>query len=471
MHVVFMVPGIMGTELFLPSPAGGDAEKVWPPTPLETQFGYKRREKLADPRVTVGEIIPNVLCFEFYRPLAKLLAGLGFRTYSSTKRLMPFPYDWRLDLFTTAAKLSTALDAAHAAGATRISLVAHSMGGLVSRLVLEDSAYRSRPWFANIDQLIAIATPHLGAPLALARALGQDDAMGISGEDFAWLSSQLAYPSAYQLLPAPGESACWNQSDAGLQPLDIHDPAVAALLGLVPALLARAQALHEVLGKGNAPKSVRYFYFAAAGHRTVTRINLFKGSAGGVDWSKTALTRTEDGGDGTVPIYSALPRLGQRHIASNDHAGAFTGDAFKKVFVRLLGGNAGSALETVFDVQTVDPVLELSVEAPVVPAGKDIEVLLHNGSAGEHASVGVDAMLSEVVGELVLTRRANDNSETASVERRIPLAYSGPPLSRITVYLAPIEEPGLYTLVFEGQPSTQSKAAFSVCAPQQRRTD
>ena len=36
MHVVITVPGIMGTELLL-----GD-ERVWPPTPLETQLGYKR---------------------------------------------------------------------------------------------------------------------------------------------------------------------------------------------------------------------------------------------------------------------------------------------------------------------------------------------------------------------------------------------------------------------------------------------
>ena len=41
MRCVLFVPGIMGTVLSTP-----DGEEVWPPTPLEVTFGYKRKQKL-----------------------------------------------------------------------------------------------------------------------------------------------------------------------------------------------------------------------------------------------------------------------------------------------------------------------------------------------------------------------------------------------------------------------------------------
>ncbi|MDH3263799.1 MAG: hypothetical protein OEM24_07365 [Paracoccaceae bacterium] len=51
MKIAFLVPGIMATRLKL----GG--EEVWPPTPLETQFGYRRINKLQDKRVTPTKLI------------------------------------------------------------------------------------------------------------------------------------------------------------------------------------------------------------------------------------------------------------------------------------------------------------------------------------------------------------------------------------------------------------------------------
>lgn len=468
MLAVIVVPGIMGTELFLPRPGDAGAEKVWPPTPWETQFGYDRREKLASPALVLGDLIPNVLCFNFYQPLIDQLVGLGFTLGDASRRLIKFPYDWRRDLFDTAARLADVIEAAWADGATEISLVAHSMGGLVSRLIFEDLQHRNQPWFGAMKQLIAIATPHLGAPLALARVLGRDSALGISGADFAWLASNTDYPSAYQLLPAPGEGACWDQDDPALRSLDIYDPAVAAALGLNPAQLARAQALHAVLGAGNAPPGVRYFYFAGAGHRTATRVNVFRNAGGAINLAKTVVTRTEDSGDGTVPMYSALPQRGQRHIAINEHATAFTGDPFHRAFVRLLGGNAGPALERV-------PVLALSVEAPLVPADEDIEILLH--SADEDTGG-----FTEVKGQLVIARVAagepiiEDGEEfvplTVEAEiRKIDISYAGPPLDKLRLIVAAVGAPGHYQIRFIGKPQSAGPVMFSACAPLRRLSD
>jgi phospholipase A1 len=460
MHAVFVIPGIMGTELFLPDDSGGRGEKVWPPRPLETQLGYRRREKLADRRVIAGDIIANVLCFDFYQPLLDLLQDLGFTTDGADQRLVPFPYDWRRDLFDIAAALAVRIEET-APATERISLVGHSMGGLIARLLLESPDWRNRDSFRKIDQFVAIAVPHLGAPLALGRILGVDSALGISGEDFAWLASREEFPSAYQLLPAPGDAVCWNQTDRALGTLDIYGEADARSLGLNPRLLERARAVHRVLGANAPPAHVRYFYFAASGHRTPTRINVFRRADGTVDPSQTQLTRTADGGDGTVPIFSALPRLGQRHIATNEHATAFKGDAFRRVFVRLFGGDEGSALEGVV-LEAGAPRLALSIEAPVVTQGQDVEVLLHAvGDADDPHGA-----LPEIKGDLVLTKVRDGEAIVADEEvRRVPVAYAGPPLNRLRLYLAPIDAPGHYQLHFEGVPGEAGPEPFAVCAP------
>lgn len=452
MDVVVLVPGIMGTELFVPSDRG--EEKIWPPTPRETQFGYKRGDKLQQANVRPGRVIRRVSCFDFYAPLYALLSDLGYEQDGAQKRLMDFPYDWRLDLFDLADRLSAVLAEATQAGAKTISLVAHSMGGLISRIVLEDPRYATELWFDRVTQLITIATPHLGAPLALGRVLGRDSAMGISGQDFRELSNNEAYPSAYQLLPAPGELACWDQDDPALGAIDIYDPVQGARLGLNPRLVDCAKALHAVLAAGNAAPDKRYFYFAATGHRTVTRVNVFAQGSRPVDHSYTQLTRAIDAGDGTVPLYSALPYAGQRQIVTNQHANAFKGEAFRRVFVRLLGGDEGDALEAVGI-----PTIELSVEAPVIDEHQSIEVLLlmRDGGQDDHA------FTAEIIGELVLTQ-VRQGDATINMEcHRHRVTYAGLQVEHLRLYLPPIP-PGHYQLAFEGIPPATSAVTFSVCA-------
>ncbi len=130
------LPGIMGSELFL----GG--EKLWPPKVSETIRGYQRVDKLLDEAVVHGEVIDKVACFDVYEPILGLLS----RT-EADERFVAFPYDWRQDLEVTAARLADTLDEADTGGEVRI--VAHSMGGLVSRVLLESGAFDTRAWFGR----------------------------------------------------------------------------------------------------------------------------------------------------------------------------------------------------------------------------------------------------------------------------------------------------------------------------------
>jgi phospholipase A1 len=245
MDAAVLIPGIMATRLVLPgTEPGAQSEEVWPPTPLETQVGYKRIDKLLDPRVVAGEMIDKVLCFSFYQTVKDQLVTLGYTCTGARKRLVEFPYDWRKDNLSIADALAARLDRLHAAGAKKIVLIGHSMGGLLARLLMESGKYDGRPWFGAIGLFMALATPHLGAPLVLARIFGLDSTLGISGADFARLAANPAFPSGYQLIPAPGELVIWNLDSPDVAPLDIYDEATAAQLGLDPKLVARAKAMH-----------------------------------------------------------------------------------------------------------------------------------------------------------------------------------------------------------------------------------
>ena len=465
MEAVVLVPGIMGTRLVLPGSAtGADDEEVWPPTPLETKFGYERIDKLQDKMVVPTTIIDSILCYSFYSTIVKQIQDLGFTEEGRAKRFVPFPYDWRLDNFDTAELLAARLDALYADGARRIAIVAHSMGGLIARLVLESGAFDTRPWFGSVHLFAALATPHLGAPLAVARIFGVDATLGISGADFAKLASNRDFPSGYQLLPAPRESVVWVTNSPDVQPLDYYDDATARTLGMDPVLVGRARALHDTLAQGQAPAHVRYFYFAGVGHRTVTRVNVTVDAGRPVNHGKTVVTRTADAGDGTVPLYSALPRPAQRQLVVNEHATVFDGRPFRRVFYRLLGGDDGAAVESGLDAQA-SVTLALSLDQPVQPLGDDIEVTLKVVAPSTAPMSDTFAARTEIIeGRLVMEAVDEQGHLTGDPPITIPIAFRGPPIDRLTVYLPETPEPGLFRLSFEGSPPAPEPLAFAVSA-------
>lgn len=74
-------------------------------------------------------------------------------------------YDWRKSVSDSAASyLIPWIDRARSrSGQNKVILVAHSMGGLVARSYIQSEAYRTRN---DVERLITLGTPHLGAPEA-----------------------------------------------------------------------------------------------------------------------------------------------------------------------------------------------------------------------------------------------------------------------------------------------------------------
>jgi phospholipase A1 len=433
MKCVLFVPGTMGSILSTP---GG--EEVWPPTAGEVLLGYKRKAKLLQDNLVVGDIIREVSCFDVYKPLVETFAAIGFKEAGGGDRLHLFPYDWRRDLEALADQLAARLDAIPAA-ATSIAVVAHSMGGLIARLVLETGKFADKPWFGKINAFMALATPHLGAPLALARILGLDSAMGISGADFRVIAADRRYPSGYQLLPAPAEAACWDiKAGSTLGALDIYDAAVAAKLGLDPALLARAAWVHASLAKGKPPAHVRYFYFAGSGHKTATRLN--------VGTSAPQVTRSADAGDGTVPLWSALPRSGQKQLVVGEHASFFTETTFKAVFFRLFGKNFPTP-----PVGAIGQPAALSVQSISIRKTDEIELV-----------IAPPASVASVKGKVVLERTDGPDKPFVKFGDDMKVSYAGPPIPVLKLQLPPTGKPGFYRVRFVGKPPASKPAQFAV---------
>jgi pimeloyl-ACP methyl ester carboxylesterase len=429
---IVFVPGIMGSELQRPN-----GEIVWPPKVSETILGYHRIAELQDPAARATRIIANVSCVDFYAPIQRLFQAMGYGA-TGDRRLVEHPYDWRRDLFDLAGGLADRLDGVPG---DEITIVAHSMGGLISRLLLETDTWRTRPWFPKIRGFVALATPHNGAPLALARVLGLDSAVGISAADFRTLSANPAYPSGYQLLPAPGEAACWNTAKgSNLAPLDFYDPAVATKLGLVPALVARTRALHDALRAGAPPPGVRYFYFAGAGHKTVTRIN--------ITGANRDVVATPDAGDGTVPLWSALPRATQKQVVINEHADVFRGTPFRRVFFRLFGQDDGAPLE--FGEGEAGAV-RLSLQRQVFAEGAPLDLVLT-----------ADSPITALDGRLVIDRITDAGDEDMPEVASHTLRYLGPALPALALTLPSSLKPGFHDIRFEGDRMQEGRAVFAV---------
>jgi len=82
--------------------------------------------------------------------------------YVLGETLFTFPYDWRISNVLTAVLLRDKInEVQEICECEKVDLVAHSMGGLVSRQYIQSPQYED-----DVDQLIFLGTPHLGSPKA-----------------------------------------------------------------------------------------------------------------------------------------------------------------------------------------------------------------------------------------------------------------------------------------------------------------
>jgi hypothetical protein len=163
------------------------------------------------------------------------------------------------------------------------------------------------------------------------------------------------------------------------------------------------------------------------------------------------VTNTEDGGDGTVPAWSALAYAGQREVVVNEHSHVFTGTPFKKVFVRLLGGDLGPALQSGLGADLPTDPVRLSVPSPIIEYGQEFELLL----IPPMAVPGIDGVISVQALNV-------DGTPQGGSEDLAPISYSGAPVSNLRLMMPAFAEPGWYQLTFVGAPRDSEPLRFAV---------
>jgi pimeloyl-ACP methyl ester carboxylesterase len=267
---VLIVPGIMGSQLGLPRAPPMPHDILWL-DPIDIQTGRLAALRLPE---ASGVLPLGVVLFSYLR-LKLALRAHGFAVEFHD-------YDWRLPVAQSGRALAARL---HALAPARVALVAHSMGGLVSRAAL------ALPGTSHVERVVLLGTPN-GGSFAAVQALRGTYAVvrkvaRIAGEASAeTLASEVfnSFPSLYDLLPAGAWTGGAQLFDAGAWPRSGPRPQ--------PALLAAARAARTQL----APADGRCLAIAGVGQETVTAVRRR------ADDFVYTLTRH---GDGTVPVVSA----------------------------------------------------------------------------------------------------------------------------------------------------------------------
>jgi len=416
MEIVLFVPGILGSKLATP-----EGQEVWPPTPFEALRGYRRTEELKRPDLMPTGIVERV-CIDVYGSLLDALEVLGYTENGAQHRLIRYAYDWRRDLVELADELGHLLDqlvAEHGAD-VEIKLVCHSMGGLVTRALLEGTDHLVRPWGKAVKLAIFLATPHEGAPLAFARAIGVGgSSTGLNAGQLRELAEAPNLPAAYQLFPHATLMPIWKLDDPiPFKGVSLFDPAVAAKYGLVRSHLDATRALHALLDPERRPPSCRYFSIVSAAHETVIHLN--------EDQDVAVCVSVRSAGDGTVPIESAAALKVQTAFVQANHVGVAQKSLTHRMIGMLLGATPVEPLPMAFDVNLMDgaPSMNLSLSDRTIAEGEPYEIVVGT-TPQDMLEVRIrmtrqDASNPSVIGEIPIVLR------TSAVES---ISLSGPLLS------------------------------------------
>lgn len=338
--IAIFLPGISGSSLVTWGDLRSTAPIVTPLWPDQVMYDLSVNEVqaaetlLTDPGATSpaipptedGTVVPYQPCASSYATLTSVLqkvlgAGTPYVTWQLglTKLsgqgdlVIGFGFDWRLSNGFSARCLQTllaAIDAAWGRDHYQVVLVAHSMGGLAARAYLEDVG-AADPWTGNITALIALGTPHLGAPMALDAALNNTGVPSFDPAFGDFLINDPDFPSNYELFPPPQIAFVRNTATGDDDSL--YQPALTAAAvtaGASAANLTESQAFFATLDYTGKVAPVAYYLIW--GQCTLPNpMSAEGGTMCGFTWNGDSIapqlagTWTLGGGDGVVPAWSA----------------------------------------------------------------------------------------------------------------------------------------------------------------------
>lgn len=423
MTAIIFIPGILGSELLL------NGEKVWPPSLVEIITGYQRLASLMDPNVEAGDPISKVFVKDFYGPLQSDLQKIA---NSINARFIAFGYDWRKSITESAHNLSELINAQVIDQGEEITLVAHSMGGLVCRYLLESGEFVHQPWFNQIQRLVGLAVPNLGSPLALVRALGLKGSVSLSGSDIIKISSDKRYPSLYQLIPPPNHSILWRVKGANIEPLNHFDTSIVKELKLSEDNMTYTQQTWEKLNFANKPKGVEYTFLGGTGHSTVTRVELRQRK-------HLKIVEDPDVGDGTVLLWSSIQGQYQNAVAPGSHENFFCNSPAQELLFNIFGVLKPQRPFSVGEERI--PAIDISTQSTTYAPGDEIDI------------IALPLAPATKIEGIALLERRNQNLKPSEFEpfgTGVHVLYQGPEITLMRFKMRAPHELGAYRIRFEG---------------------
>ncbi len=307
--VVFVLPGIMGSQLSLADQA------VWVNILELARGGLSRISTQARGVKATGLVAMG------YAALCKHLA--------QSHEVVPFPYDWRQSIGDSAEKLRKALDEkVLAAGRAHqpVRLLAHSMGGLVVRAMLATREGRAT-WDRMLQhpgaRFIMLGTPNGGSHSIAAMLLGRDSLVrklalvDLRGDHAGLLETIAGFDGALNLLPHAGtldlfDHAVWERlleldapQSRGLFGSGVASSKSAGFRWSVPAraALEKAKTFAALIRESQLEPS-RVVYVAGVADETACDLEIDEGAPEGRRVKVIATGR----GDGRVLWETGIPK-------------------------------------------------------------------------------------------------------------------------------------------------------------------
>jgi pimeloyl-ACP methyl ester carboxylesterase len=342
---VIIIPGILGSELY-----NGD-DLIWPDLSqmfldIGDQFltenlalneeGESRTQiKIENIVKSIG--VPGV-------PMTKvdifetLIENLIFSGYKTDADLFYFPYDWRLDLNQTISVLNQKIQEIKTnSGFQKVNIIAHSMGGLLIKNYLEEYGKN------DVNKLIFVGTPHLGAPKAT-KVLMEGDKFGIPWLNPIVMKNLSQYSiSSYELMPNEKYFDVFSGYIKNYSLLNTEEPLNYAETNAFLLKNTLKPAINEK-AKDFSDKNLEDYDLSG-----VDVYNIAGCKTGTQAGYKLALDETVGeikyiSGDGTVPLVSAdyinIPAEHKFYVKNGDHAELPSTEVTRNLILDILNGMA-----------------------------------------------------------------------------------------------------------------------------------
>jgi hypothetical protein len=180
---IIFIPGIMGSVLKEKKGA-----TIWPR--LLPPLGFYEKKLSMDKHIDLSatELVSSV--YHFIEGELELCA----------EEFTIFPYDWRKNNYDQVALLEAEIDQT----ADEIIIIAHSMGGIIAKMFLNE--YKNASFYSKIKKIITLGTPWFGAmeaykTLVYGKSIPKWLGLVLREEDSKKIAP--SFPSIYQLLPHP----------------------------------------------------------------------------------------------------------------------------------------------------------------------------------------------------------------------------------------------------------------------------